>query len=390
MARRVNIPTPVVLNTELSAMTEYFNVEASDVLEQWYYVNSNQYLPDRTLYSLILTPIMKGFDPDTETTMNISFYLVRWYATEWNGDEYVETEILNTNDSNSADYIINQDYSLDVKKNVNPSHPVKIRCVAEYIDPRESSIHGIVERVIELATNKDATEVFPTISIDTPKQVTWNPLSDQSSQFTFNASVTYQGEDVTSEKEIGWFGYEIQSGSVATEQPIENLLAYVSGQGTPTLVVDAKYAEQLTIVAKVRDNAQSSWYAIKEYRTVSWKIPKMNATTVSNNGSAVRSSTGAMTFETIINIVGSVLSDEVKSQSLVMAWKKRIPSQTDAQAVSMGWGNKVIAQGETLMQPNGGTILVYPYIYILGALEMVTFGGDNVTYDGVVCVERGK
>lgn len=390
MARRVSIPDPVVISTELSALTENFEIQASDSLEQWYYVNNNTYLPDRSLYSLILTPVMRGFDPDTEIVHKMAFYLVRWYATEWDGTQYTESEILNTTDSDSADYVLNEDYSLTVKKNVNPNWPVKIRCFAEYIDPRESSTHGFVEGSVELGVNRDATEVFPTIQIDTPKQVTWNPLSDDSSQYTFHAVVTYQGDDVTSEREIGWFGYEIEQGSVANEQPMENLLAYVSGQGTPTLVVDAKYAEQLTIVAKARDNAQSPWYATTDYRTLSWKIPKMRATTICNNGSAVRASTKDMEFETIINVKGDVLTDDIKNKSLVMSWKRRIPTQTDAQAVSMGWGNKVIAHGETLMRENGNSILVYPYIYVLGALERVTFDGDTVTYNDVVCVERGK
>lgn len=40
MGRKLNISQPVVINTELSALDESIEIQASGQLEQWYYDNN--------------------------------------------------------------------------------------------------------------------------------------------------------------------------------------------------------------------------------------------------------------------------------------------------------------------------------------------------------------
>lgn len=386
MGRRVNIPQPLVLSTELSALTLSFHVGGDDVLEQWLYADTNEYLPDRSLYPLTLTPAARGYDADTLVTHNLSFSRVRWYEVTSTGD----TEIINTYDTSEAQYVISG-FTLVVKKNVVPSEPVTIRCEATYIDPRDNATLGMLEESVTLRTSRDATATFPIVVIDAPKQQTWNPLGEGSPVFTFTARVTKKDEDITADSDIVWYGVDVIDGVASRETLIENMPSYVSGQGTDTLVVDARYSEQLTIIARAREDALSPFYGSADYRTLSWKIPTLSATTYSAQGSSVRASTGKMTFDTIVNVPGSVLSEAVKRENLAMLWKRRTPmasTQAERAEVSIGWGQRVTLEGADLIQENGGTVAVYPHIYLIGAQRIVTYDGEEVTYNDAVVTER--
>ena len=149
--RQLRKPTPLVLDTQMAALTESFTIEASDTLEQWWDASKsvvsggNPYMPDRSVTPLVLTPRISVYDIDTQTTYTPSFYSVNWYRN-------------NSDVAGRTDYTIQQNGNLVVRENVSAGDAVTIRCEVEYIDPRDVSTTHHTTKVITLATNKDATK----------------------------------------------------------------------------------------------------------------------------------------------------------------------------------------------------------------------------------------
>ena len=192
MGRRLNVSTPTVINTELVPLDESFYLDVDGQMEQWYYDNTEQYAPNRKVTPLLLVPVISAFDKDTSTSYTPAFNTTQWFANEWNETQgkYVETEITNTIDSGSADYVI-QGNNLLVKKNVSYSHAVSIRCVATYRDPRDRGVTYSVEDSVNLTTNRTADVVFPEVDIISPSGRAYNPLvDDTNSQYDFKGVTT--------------------------------------------------------------------------------------------------------------------------------------------------------------------------------------------------------
>lgn len=385
MGRRIDVSQPMVLSTELTALTEMFQIEADDTLEQWYYANNGVFMPDRSITPLTLIPVLSAFDPDTSTVYTPSFSQVSWYVTEWNGTAYAESEITNTTDSSEASYVKLPSGYLKVKKNCGDGHSITIRCVATYIDPRDIATTSTVESSAIISTNRDATTIFPTIDILNEKCTLYSPLTDNSSLFTFQAVVMMQGADITNDVVVEWYAC---NADITTPVKIENMMCYVSGQGTATLVVDALYDENLTIIARAKQTAQGELFPSLAYRSLAWNVPMMDASAYSENGAAVRLSTKRMTFGTVINIRHSVLSDEKKEENILCEWKSR--SASSSTETLLGWGQTVTADGEDLLNLQTKSTLVYPYLYLLGAKAEVMFDGDSVVYDNETVVQRTK
>jgi hypothetical protein len=199
MGRRLNLPTPTVINTELIPLDESFYIEASGQLEQWYYDNTSQFAPNRRLAPLTLTPHISVFDGDTATSYTPTFYTVRWYENAYNASSgtYVETEIVNQTDSATADYVKSGN-NLIVKKNVSYTRGVTIRCEATYIDPRDAGVTYVTGDSVVLSTNRDATVMYPKLDVLAPSAQSFNPLLDDNSQFQFKAVADATGIEVES------------------------------------------------------------------------------------------------------------------------------------------------------------------------------------------------
>lgn len=198
MGRRLNIPIPTVIDTELVPLDEMFSIDNDSTLEQWYYDNNSKYAPNRKFTPLILTPKISVYDKDSERSWSsdtstgvdkLSIYLVEWYVKEYDAtaQDYVERKI--TTGDASGDYVIHEQ-QLYVRKNVSYSHAVTIRCVVTYIDPRDPGLTYSVEDKLMLTTNRDSTVVFPEVAIISPSTRTYNPLiDDTNSRYTFDGEV---------------------------------------------------------------------------------------------------------------------------------------------------------------------------------------------------------
>lgn len=389
MGRKIHVSQPTVINTELIPLNESFWIEADDQLDQWYYDNTGQYKPDRHPFSpLTLTPYISAFDDDTKQTYTPNFYTVEWYKNEYNTStfQYVKTKITNTQDSADADWVLVGN-TLKVKKNVSYSRAITITCRATYIDPRDSGITYSVEKSVILSTNRDASVIYPKLDVAAPDSRAFNPLVDETSQYTFTAIANRGGQDVTANVYFVWYAI-----SGTTEVLANTMPWYVSGQNTSTLVVDALYGEDIRVILRAKENSSAATlYPDKVYRSLLWRIPDLDTHVVSKNGSAVRSSTKEMTFGTTINVRHNILSDEKKAEHLLFNWKTR--RNNSSTEVNVGWGQEITLSATQLRNVIGAgsslaSTLVYPEIYVKGAYEVVTQDGVVVTQGGEDVYER--
>ena len=318
---------------------------------------------------------MSAYDPDTNAVYSPSLYSVDWYVTV-----ATEEKVTNTTDSSEAQYVLHPDGSLRVKRNIPVGSPTNIRCVVEYIDPRDTSTTHITEGVVVLATNRDATAVFDTINILSEKSVIYDPLTDSTSTMTFTAEVMRKGEDVTSGCTIQWYASE-EGGTAALISDSD--LFYVSGQGTTTLTIDALYTEKCVITARAVRNGDL--LPCRSDVSVTWEAAAISASAYSPQGSAVRYGGGWKAFGTVVNIRNAVLTDTVKSENLLMKWKRR-EGNSSAETV-MSWGQMTSAPASELVS-QCRTTLVWPEIYLVGPFRKVTYNNDNIVHDGKIVVMR--
>jgi len=388
MGRKLNVSTPTVINTELMPLDESFYIEHSGQFEQWYYDNTNKYAPNRKLTPLTLIPKISAFDQDTKQKYEPAFYTVSWFerAYDSTAGDYVETEITNITDGDTADYV-KVGNNLLVKKNVSYTRSITIRCEATYIDPRDSGVTYRVQDSVILSTNRDASVEFPTLDVAAPSSQSYNPLVDASSRFTFHAIANKGGKDVSESTYFVWYAVD---GTV--EVLADTMPWYVSGQNTQDLVVDSMFGEDIRIVLRAKESANATTlYPDKVHRTLHWRIPDVDTNVVSQNGSAVRSNTVKMNFGTVVNIRHSVLSDDMKKEHLHFNWKIR--KNTTSTETDMGWGQQMEFAASALRNTIGNTsslasTLVFPYVYLLGAYEKVTEDGAVVTEDGETVFDR--
>ena len=186
-----------------------------------------------------------------------------------------------------------------------------------------------------------------------------------------------------------WFGI---SGN--QEVKADTLPWYVSGQGTSRLTVDAMFGEHINVVAAAKMlNGQLS--PSRAYAAVTWRIPDVDTHVMSAKGGTVRNESDSFTFETICNVKGQMLSENVKNEHLRFNWKyRRSDSTTENDA---GWGQSVTVPSASLL--NVRTVAgklpsthVYPYPFLLGAWEPQTstdpvpYSQPTTTKDGVTYV----
>ena len=95
MGKRLNISQPAVIFTDLQPLSDIFDITPSDSLEQWYYVNSGEYSPNRNDTPLILTPTIKAVDESSGSMYTPSFLNVAWYLlTPGNSTDYSGSDAL--------------------------------------------------------------------------------------------------------------------------------------------------------------------------------------------------------------------------------------------------------------------------------------------------------
>lgn len=411
MGKKLKISQPTVIVTDLQPLTDMFDIVPSDSLEQWYYANSGEYSPNRIDTPLLLTPSIKAVDESSGQIYNPGFQNVAWYVltpgntadysasdTLWPGKGFVR--ITAVADGSNVDYYCpssnNPNFALVVKKNVPPpsgsSGGVTLCCVATYIDPRDSGVTYMVRKVVSLATSQDASVSDLKICLQCPPSRKFNVFTSDS---VFEFKAVLQGpnnQNVTASHYIEWYAIP---GDSTTEVLLSTLPCYTQctqatgkGQGTDTVRIDAMYIEKLSVVCRVRKTTSSSSALQKEkaYASVIWDYPKVDAMTVCKNGGSVDNNNRDLMFETVVNIKGATLTEEQKSANLLINYLRRV--STSSSYKNMGWGQTVTDKSNNLKQTTSYSTPVHSEVYMLGAYEEVTDGGEVVTDNGETVFAR--
>ena len=302
----------------LDELTQIISVDGRP-LSQWYDAQNGTYLPDRTTNPLTLRPVVQATDPDTQKKYSPTFVTVIWYQREGNGSEQ---QITNTVESQNAPYTVKTTGDLVVRKNVTNAAPVTLRCVIIYQDPR-MAVNVQTEAQVVLTTNLDSSARYD-VYIQTPKVVEFNPLSGETSSKTIAAKATLGEEDATSSVIFEW--YALDRGH-SSEMKIDNtddpFICYVSGQGTASLVIDALYCDNLTVICRIKKSASASLEPCRDTVSVLWKVPSIDAVIQGDNGAMARETIDTMNFTVNYNAAQGIgsLSDEVIADNFAIRWQ---------------------------------------------------------------------
>lgn len=374
MSKRINISQPAVITTHLTPLSDRFWVEASDTLEQWHYVNTNGFKPNRETTPLVLTAKIEAVDPDTGEKHIDSFSRVDWYLMGNDGNF-----TLVSSQAASAPYYTSG-FNLVVRKNITSEGSQTIKCRATVIDPRDLST-CIIEETVLLTVSRDGRMEIPTVSLNSPSTIPFNIFKSEP-MIAFNAVASFEGKLV----EGLYYEWHVEDfGSGKAKMKADAYAGYVSGQGTSTLTIDATYSEHARISCKLKNNADAEAYPGEASSTIVWRTPKMDVQVYSDGGSGVNGKERILTFKPIVNLRGETLTEEQMAKHLIFNFKKRHSlSQTET---SMGWGLMVQASSEELKQTKGST-LVLADVYLKGAFEDVIHNGEEVTFNGEKVLTR--
>lgn len=237
MSSRLSTSQPVTIETELIPLVDNFWLEANGQTEQWYYDNTGEYAPDRSIIPLIITPNIKATDTDSHAAYTPNFYTVEWYVQQWNGTAWVRTKVTNTTDTPANPFVIVGN-TLKVNKNVeSPQYGITIDCEATYIDPRDAGVTYPVRDSLTLTMNKDATVPYPKIQVLAESAQSFNPLKDSSS-YDFKAEADWKGVSgdngslMYKADALGTEEIVQRTGTLPTTTPIIGNLRYGRGTGS--------------------------------------------------------------------------------------------------------------------------------------------------------------
>lgn len=249
--RKISAVHPVTLTMNLPPLDESFQlVTNNEPFSQWYYANDGTFSPNRKTDNLVITPEMRVTLPETNQVVKVTPYNgTGWFIQNADGT-WPASPIVTQEDGEGVDYYVDPTtYAITIKKNVLPTKPVVLRCVFCYSDPRAAGVIYEYEETVTLYTNQDSEVIFPDLAVLTPALQSFDPFYDES-EFEFNAIAKWNNADITPDMTFVWMVKDVEG--EGEETLVENFLGYVSGQGTPTLTVDAMFSENLVVILCAR------------------------------------------------------------------------------------------------------------------------------------------
>lgn len=231
-------------------------VVGSVAARQSYDSATEEYAPDYTLTPLVLYPRCTATDPDKYTksgVVNASLTNMHWYERIGG----TRTEITASN----ANYIITQSGDqkgqIQVKKNSSVLNPTTLEFEAEYADTRTGQVFKF--RLSQVVICNDQTDAAPTLSIDSPSTLEWNPVRQQKQQ-AITATLMSGNTDVTDSENTAFFWYRLNGTSLEqiTDGGGDNDWEVVSIEGNK-LVIDRDFiGEEQTYVCRAHYSADGT------------------------------------------------------------------------------------------------------------------------------------
>ena len=231
-------------------------VVGSVAARQSYDSATEEFAPDYTLTPLVLYPRCTATDPDKYTksgVVNASLTNMHWYERIGG----TRTEITASN----ANYIITQSGDqkgqIQVKKNSSVLNPTTLEFEAEYADTRTGQVFKF--RLSQVVICNDQTDAAPTLSIDSPSTLEWNPVRQQKQQ-AITATLMSGNTDVTDSENTAFFWYRLNGTSLEqiTDGGGDNDWEVVSIEGNK-LVIDRDFiGEEQTYVCRAHYSADGT------------------------------------------------------------------------------------------------------------------------------------
>ena len=382
------------VNTLYAPLSDSMVIEnLSGVAErQWYYATGTSWAPDYSRTPLILRPVVTAVNPETGESFKPQYTSVLWIETLENG---TKTEF--TSESGVSGYSVAADGTLTITKNVPVgSVGFMLTCIVTYADSRRG-VNYQKEESITIGCSQAAEETYK-IQL-TPDHQYYNPMAGDNPVKTI-AAKAFRGEtDVTSSTKFFW--YYIHNGNevLIEDNPtiaaaVDPCLAYVSGQGTALLTVNADCeSEDLTFVCRIADSASATAPNIEHVSkraTVRWKIPTIRGIVTSPNGDTARESMTEHEFDVMYRQGGRDIADAIAKERIIRHWTRKRTDQ--AGIVDMGYKPTAKVKETDLINGVGAQVNVNADGYLVGPQKVVTHNGNIMTQvvNGVTCAVIGR
>lgn len=382
------------VNTLFAPLSDSLVIEnVSGVAErQWYYATGTSWAPDYSRTPLILRPIVTAVNPETGESFRPQLTSVVWVETLENG---TITEF--TSESGITGYSVAADGTLTMTKNVPVgSTGLMLTCIATYVDSRRG-VNYQKEETITIGCSQAAEETYK-IQL-TPDRQYYNPMAGDNPVKTI-AAKAFRGEtDVTANVKFFWY-YIHKGAEVLIENnptiaaAVDPCLAYISGQGTALLTINADYEnEDLTFVCRIADNTSATAPNIEHVSkraTVRWKIPAIRGIVNSPNGDTARENITEHEFNVLYRQGGRDISDDIAKERIIRHWSRKRVDQSGV--VDLGRSPSVKVKESHLLNGVGAQVNVNADGFLLSPYKAVMQDGKVVTQvvDGKTYIVLGR
>lgn len=396
--------------SSLDEMIEIYSVDGRPLSQFYYRGTTDVWKPNRKSAPLTLGVKMTVVDPDTKRQYTPSITNVKWYVIgtyNKSTGEYVYPDndtsqtpettvpmivatgsewymVNNSTDNIDHNYVALSNKNLKVRKNVPPETDEQVGAVTilayiTYTDPRTGgSLYAI--STIMLTTDLDADGKYD-VHIQTPKVVEFDPFDGQAYNITrpleARKSITakaYYGDQVLAS---GVY-YEWLALDGTTEKKVDVIdianntffAFYVSGQGTDTLTYNPLFANNVTIICRIRKTTDTSLKPCRDTVTLAWKIPDISCEAYSPQGSTVRDSSPDKVMTMLYNAQGyGTLSNAMIDSNLRIKWYKRVST---ADYSLLGWGRELTVSASSLTNSSVMSNNVMAETYLLNEYKPIT------------------
>lgn len=385
-----NISAPLTITTRRPTVTSEFSIKVAGggsltQAEDTTY-SPSLYEPDRSIFPLILEPAFSAIDDSTKESLSTNA-VYKWYV-----NEVVETWDSSKEEGLVPETLISGNYYLEkdaesgiptgrlvITKNVDYLTTVTIFCIVNYTDSIHSAIYKEEQHI--LLTTENKPEDFYDVNMLTPSPIIYNPFGDfteeeTDSTISIKADVT-KGKEHLDEEQLAGIKFFWYFDDIPVEESGSS--AYVSGQGTDTLVIDADYADMLTIKVMIANNPSASEpnvHALDE-KVLKWEYPQITVEPYSLSGSAVKNSEGEKVFMPFVKVNGHDLAEAKWKKYMRLQWVSK--DTATGVETERGWGEVAIINNSELYSKDTAINI---NAFLLGPLEKVTMNEEEITQDG--------
>lgn len=324
-------------------------------LSQVHNAESGEFVPDRELTPLILSPEVYMEDPDgILANGKIQLSGVMWYALPQDVAEQVTDESYFTGELSqylitaaAEGFSVAADGTLTVSRNVDYLDPVVLVFTGNYADIRS----GNIIRIQALATlSTTSIAVAASLVLDKPSSFRFNPMSDTGLR-TINASLLFGGQQPDPQVcSVRYWWYKIVGGVESLIDPEDDLF-YEAGQNTASLVIDPRYVDgSLRIVCKAEyatdgESLPASPTAdcLKAETTVIRRYPDYDFDNYVHGGVEVPSGATVVKNECVVTVGRTVLDSASAWFSVKWSIKRAV---NGADWITLGYGDSIFIDAD--------------------------------------------